>query len=111
MSTQTQTGRVKWFNGKRGYGFITNLDNSEDVFVHHTGLVVNVDCWKNLFKGEYVEYVLTTAEDGTSHANSVTGIRGGMLMCEANHDESSRRRTRTSTDAPTGGDGGEGDSE
>ena len=107
MSTETQTGRVKWFNGRGGMDLLQISDSNEDVFVHHTGLVVNVDCWKNLFKGEYVEYVLTAAEDGTSHANSVTGIRGGMLMCEANHEEGSRRRTRTSTDAPSGGDEGE----
>lgn len=91
-TTEVTLGRVKWFNGKRGYGFITNLDSNEDVFVHHTGLVVNVDCWKNLYKGEYVEYSLSTAEDGTSHANNVTGVRGGLLMCESNHEDNSRRR-------------------
>lgn len=91
-------GCVKWFNGKRGFGFITNLDDGSDVFVHHTGLKVTADCWKNLFKGEYVEYELTAAEDGASHANNVTGIRGGLLMCESNHNDYRRRKGNSGED-------------
>jgi CspA family cold shock protein len=32
-------GTVKFFNTTKGFGFITPADNSDDVFVHHTGLV------------------------------------------------------------------------
>lgn len=102
--SETQLGCVKWFNGKRGYGFITNVDTGDDVFVHHSGLTVNVDCWKNLFKGEYVEYSLETSEDGKSTASNVTGVRGGKLMCESNHTEGSRRR-RTSDEGEGEGEG------
>ena len=112
-STATETrnlGCVKWFNGKRGYGFITDVDTSSDVFVHHTGLSTSKDCWKNLLKGEYVEYSLTTGDDGVVHASNVTGVRGGMLMCESNAEDLARRRNRrrqsseqegTSTEAET----------
>ena len=103
-------GCVKWFNGKRGYGFITDVDSSVDVFVHHTGLATKKDCWKNLLKGEYVEYSLTKGKDDVNHASDVTGVRGGMLMCESNAEDLARRRNRrrqsseqegTSTEAET----------
>ena len=40
MSNQ-QTGTVKWFNVKSGYGFINRSDTKEDVFVHQTAIVKN----------------------------------------------------------------------
>lgn len=105
--TETKNlGCVKWFNGKRGYGFITDMDSQADVFVHHTGLTTNKDCWKNLLKGEYVEYSLTTGSDGENHATSVTGVRGGPLMCESNAEDIARRRNR-SRSRRSAEDGGE----
>ena len=52
-STATETrnlGCVKWFNGKRGYGFITDVDTSSDVFVHHAGLSTSKDCAEKSFE-------------------------------------------------------------
>ena len=96
-TTQVFRGRVKWFNSGRGYGFITNLDKEEDVFVHHSGITTTKECWKTLTPGEYVEYGLETDSEGKSQASNVTGIAGGPLLCETNNNrhnsESGERRT------------------
>src|SRR6476620_4917414 len=52
------TGKVKWFNDQKGFGFISSEQN-RDVFVHHS--VIEGDGYKTLEDGETVEY---EAEDG-----------------------------------------------
>jgi cold shock protein len=47
------TGKVKWFNDQKGFGFITT-DNGKDVFVHHS--VIQGDGFKTLQENETVEY-------------------------------------------------------
>ena len=85
------TGRVKWFNNKAGYGFITITDgdrSGNDVFVHHSVINVENQQYKYLVQGEYVEFVLikTTSGDHEWQASDVSGIKGGKLMCETRHD-------------------------
>ena len=79
-STERVLGLVKWFQG--GFGFVTNFDTKEDVFVHHSSVTTTVDCWKLLYPGEYVDFSIETMEDGKSQATNVTGVRGGPLRCE-----------------------------
>lgn len=85
-TTERNLGIVKWF-GKGGYGFITNFQTKEDVFVHHSGITTLIDCWKVLNLGEYVWYSLESTPDGKySHqAVNVTGVEGGPLLCETQH--------------------------
>ena len=60
-SSDRLTGRVKWFNNKAGYGFITVTDGSRsgsDIFVHHSVIGVASQQYKYLVQGEYVEFDL-----------------------------------------------------
>jgi len=81
-------GMVKWFNNKAGYGFITVRDdveqNGDDIFVHFSSIQVADSQYKYLVPGEYVEFVLEASETGDHkyHAQNVSGIRGGPILCE-----------------------------
>jgi cold shock protein len=100
-------GRVKWFNNKAGYGFITVTDGPKagtDVFVHHTTIKVDGELYKYLVQGEYVEFSLLTSTS-TNHefqAGDVSGIKGGKLMCETRRDLRTARQSysRPTNDAP-----------
>ena len=92
------SGRVKWFNNKAGYGFITVNDcetNEErDIFVHHSEIKVEQTQYKYLVQGEYVEFVIgAIARENNidAHATSVRGINGGKLMCETRNEVRSYR--------------------
>lgn len=85
---ERHTGRVKWFNSKTGYGFVTVTDGSKsgtDVFVHHSSVQVGKEQYRYLVQGEYVQFVLTKMSDGPHEyqASEVTGVNGGQLMCES----------------------------
>ncbi len=56
------TGTVKWFNGEKGYGFITPDDGSKDVFVHFSG--IEGEGYKSLNEGQKVEYTVTQGQKG-----------------------------------------------
>ena len=59
-------GYVKWFDIKKGFGFITG-DDGTDVFVHYTGIVT--DGFKTLEEGEPVDYELEESEKGPKAVN------------------------------------------
>lgn len=63
------TGKVKWFDSKKGFGFITTEDGT-DVFVHHTGIVSD-EKFKSLTEGETVEFEITDGEKGKVAVNVV----------------------------------------
>lgn len=90
------TARVKWFNNKAGYGFITVTDgghSGSDIFVHHSAINVENQQYKYLVQGEYVEFTLTKTELGTHEfqAVNVSGIKGGKLMCETRFEFKAKR--------------------
>ncbi len=56
------TGVVKWFNEKKGFGFITPPDGGSDVFVHYS--TIKDDGFKTLAEGQMVEYQATEGPKG-----------------------------------------------
>jgi CspA family cold shock protein len=61
-----QTGTVKWFNGSKGYGFIST-DEGEDVFVHYNAIVG--DGYKSLDDGDKVEFEVEKGPKGLQATN------------------------------------------
>jgi CspA family cold shock protein len=91
QSTDRFTGRVKWFNNKAGYGFITVTDgpkSGSDIFVHHSSINVSTQQYKYLVQGEYIEFTLSNVSSGDHEfqAVDVSGIKGGKLMCETRNE-------------------------
>ncbi|MBI5475520.1 MAG: cold-shock protein [Ignavibacteriales bacterium] len=61
-------GKVKWFDGKKGFGFITPNDGSADLFVHFSGIKSDNE-FKTLKEGMVVEYETTTGKKGLQAVN------------------------------------------
>ncbi len=55
------TGRVKWFNDSKGYGFIEQ-EGGRDIFVHYTA--IQGDGFKTLAEGQKVEFEITEGAKG-----------------------------------------------
>jgi cold shock protein len=64
---QVARGTVKWFNEAKGFGFITQADGGEDVFVHFSAIAG--DGFKTLAEGESLEFDVTRGPKGLQAAN------------------------------------------
>lgn len=64
------TGKVKWFNAEKGYGFITGEDG-KDVFVHYSS--INAEGFKTLDEGQTVTYNVIESDRG-KQASDVTVV-------------------------------------
>ena len=101
------TGRVKWFNNKTGFGFISVVGGNDqykdasEVFVHHSAVTVSQEQYRYLVEGEYVEFSVVNTESGDHkfQAGDVRGVKGGKLFCETRHEH------RASQDAGAGSGG------
>ncbi len=61
-------GIVKWFDARKGYGFI-QIEEGKDIFVHHTE--INEDGFKSLDEGQQVEFEIRHNEKGDYAANVI----------------------------------------
>ena len=62
------SGKVKWFNNEKGYGFIEYSDN-EDIFVHYSS--IRQDGYKSLNEGDQVQFNLVETSKGLQARNVV----------------------------------------
>lgn len=60
------TGKVKWFNNSKGYGFITP-ESGDDVFVHHSA--IQGEGYKSLEEGQDVEFEIEQGPKGAQATN------------------------------------------
>lgn len=60
-------GKVKWFDEKKGFGFITPDDGGADLFVHHTN--ITGQGFRSLTKGQAVEYDVGEGKKGAQATN------------------------------------------
>ena len=62
------TGKVKWFNAEKGYGFITS-DEGKDIFVHYSA--IQADGYRSLEEGQKVSFEIVESDRGQQAANVV----------------------------------------
>ena len=79
---EREVGTVKWFNNRRGYGFIER--KGEDVFVHYRS--IEGEGYKTLQQGQLVEYVLSKGEKGLQ-AEHVVKVEEATTTAKAESDE------------------------
>lgn len=64
-----ETGTVKFFNGDKGFGFITRENGEKDVFVHHSQ--IRATGYRNLNEGDRVEFSVETGQKGPNAVDVV----------------------------------------
>ena len=67
------TGKVKWFNNAKGYGFITPDDGSEDLFAHFSS--IEMEGFKTLKQGQEVNFEITDGPKGKQASNITSRMK------------------------------------
>ncbi len=74
-------GRVIRFFNRKGFGFVTDLVDGNDYFVHNSQIIVQDGIYRKLYPGEYISYNLVERE-GKMTCTNVRGIMGNPLLVE-----------------------------
>ena len=77
----THVGQVNRFFNRKGYGFIKDLNDDTDYFIHNTEIIVKDNGYRKLYPGEYVSYNVIE-RDGKNVCSGVRGIMGCNLLTE-----------------------------
>ena len=109
------TGRVKWFNNKTGFGFITIVGGNEqfkdasEIFAHHSAIKVSQEQYRYLVEGEYVEFSVsdTASGDHKFQAADVRGVKGGKLFCETRNEQRANGPAQARSHSHSHSSGGE----
>ncbi|KAF8821449.1 cold-shock Dna-binding domain-containing protein [Cardiosporidium cionae] len=88
MRAEIRRGKCKWFNSKKGFGFIITEDN-EELFVHQTE--IKADGFRNLAENEEVEFEIQEGAEGRRKAVKVTGRDGGCVKGDVRRSSSASR--------------------
>jgi cold shock protein len=65
------TGKIKWFDSRKGYGFIIPDEGEKDIFVHYSAIVVDEGKFATLNDGDVVEFDVDETEKGLEARNVV----------------------------------------
>ena len=75
------TGKVKWFNDAKGYGFIEREDGEDDVFVHYSS--ISGEGYRSLTEGSVVEFEIESDAKGPRASNVVVTEAAAAGQAEA----------------------------
>ncbi len=62
-------GTVKWFDSRKGYGFITRDDGEGEVFIHFSAIQGEDNEFKTVYEGDKVEFEVTEGQKGLQASN------------------------------------------
>jgi CspA family cold shock protein len=74
------TGRVKWFNNAKGYGFILSKEGGDDYFAHYSS--IQMEGYKTLKAGQLVEFEILEGEKGSHAINIQAGEETDLESAE-----------------------------
>ena len=80
-----QTGKVKWFNNAKGYGFILGDESNEDLFAHYSS--IQMDGYKTLKAGQAVQFETTPGPKGL-HAINIQNGEESLSQTEDTQEDS-----------------------
>ena len=90
MSGVKISGKVKWFNNAKGYGFINENEKTEDLFAHYSA--ITMDGYKTLKAGQPVEFEIIQGPKGL-HAVNISAVTTAAPAAPATTQYSEKKQT------------------